>query len=172
MTERAHFGERYRAFWHRAGLLWNRLVGTFLLVIGGYALLLTFGSESFSLATHWPGFVAVAGLWALARYFFKAQDVVIEPGDGEGHPGDPIRRLDRGLGKIWARICGTLFALGGGWALLSVVALPNYTFATYWPVFVMSGLLFAAAVACFRARTGLMDQLSDGPRDPPSRQRN
>jgi hypothetical protein len=50
-----------------------------------------------------------------------------------------------------------------------VIGLPDYSFATYWPVFVMSGLLFAAAVACFRARTGLMDQLSEVPRDPPAR---
>jgi hypothetical protein len=168
MTGRASLGERYRAFWHRAGLLWNRLVGALLLVIGGYALLLSFGSESFSFATHWPTLIAVAALWALSRSFFKARDAVIEPVDGEGHPGDPILRLDLGLGIVWARICGTLFALGGGWALLSVVALPDYAFTAYWPVFALSALLFAAAWACFRARVGLMDQLSEGPRDPPA----
>jgi hypothetical protein len=169
MKGRASFSERYRAYWHRAGLLWNRLVGTFLLGLGGYALLLTLGSQTFSLATHWPTCVAVAGLWALARYFFTARAVVIDPAGGEGHAGDRVRGLDRGLGVVWARICGTLFALGGGWALLSVVSLPDYSFAVYWPVYGMSGLLFAAAWVCFRARTGLMDQLSEGPRDPPDR---
>ncbi len=160
MTGQASFGERYRAFWRRVGLLWNRLVGTFLLLLGGYALLLTLGSDDFSFATHWPTFAAVAGLWGLARLFFAARDVVIEPGDGDGANGDLVRGLDRGLGTTWARLCGTLFAIGGGWALLSVV---------YWPVYVMSGLLFVAAWACFRTRTGLLDQLSDGPRDPPAR---
>jgi hypothetical protein len=134
-----------------------------------FALLLSLGSGSFSIATHWPTLVAVAALWALARCFFKARDVVVELADGEGANGDIIRGLDRGLGTIWARLCGTLFALGGGWALLSVISLPDYSFAVYWPVYVMSGLLFAAAWACFRARTGLMDQLSEGPRDPPAR---
>lgn len=169
MTGQASFGERYRAFWRRVGLLWNRLVGTFLLLLGGYALLLTLGSDDFSFATHWPTFAAVAGLWGLARLFFAARDVVIEPGDGDGANGDLVRGLDRGLGTTWARLFGTLFAIGGGWALLSVVSLPDYRFAVYWPVYVMSGLLFVAAWACFRTRTGLLDQLSDGPRDPPAR---
>ena len=103
MTSDRSFGERYRARVHRAGMLWNRLVGTFLVVIGGWAALLSLGSETFSLGTHWPTFVAVAGLWWLARWFFTAREIVIEPVDGEGHPGTksyPLDRLDRaGVGR-------------------------------------------------------------------------
>lgn len=90
MTGRPSFGERYRAGWHRAGLLWNRVLGTVLVVLGGYGLLLSLGGDTFSLKTHWPTFVAVAGMWLLARWFFKARDVVVELADGEGHPGEPI----------------------------------------------------------------------------------
>jgi hypothetical protein len=164
MTDRASFGDRYRAGMHRAGMLWNRLVGTFLVVIGGWAALLSLGSDSFSIATHWPTFVAVGGLWLLARYFFKSREIV-EPfeGDGDAMVGERIFRLDRKLGILWARVCGMLFALGGGLALLSVVTLPDFSLATYWPVFSMSALLFLGAWLCFRSRTGLMDQLSETP---------
>ena len=72
------------------GLLWNRVLGTFLVVLGGYGLLLSLGGDTFSLETHWPTFVAVAGLWLLARWIFKAREVVVELADGEGHPGKPI----------------------------------------------------------------------------------
>lgn len=169
MTERGTFGERYRAFWHRAGLLWNRLVGTFLLVIGGYALLLTFGSESFSLATHWPTFVAVAGLWWLARWFFKAREVVIEPVDGEGHPGResyPLERLDRGLGTLLARIAGTIASIGGAFALWSVLTLEDFTLAEYWPVLAISAVLLLVGRACFRGRPSLLDAMSETPLSP------
>ena len=166
MADRQSFGERYRAGWHRIGLLWNRVLGTVLVVLGGYGLLLSLGSGTFSLKTHWPTFVAVGGLWLLALWFFKARDVVVEPVDGEDALGDVIE-IDRRLGVVFARICGTLFALGGSWALVEVVKLPGYSFGIYWPVFVMSGLLFLGAWACFRSRTGLMDKLSDGPADPP-----
>ena len=94
MTDRGTFGERHRARMHRVGLAWNRLVGTVLVVLGGYAAFLSLDSESFSLATHWPTFVAVAGLWGLARWFFKAREVVIEPFDteGDGHVGERTLR--------------------------------------------------------------------------------
>lgn len=167
MAGRQSFGERYRAGWHRAGLLWNRVLGTLLVVLGGYGLLLSLGSETFSLRTHWPTFVAVAGMWLLARWFFKARTVVVEPVDGEDALGDVVVRIDRRLGAVLARTCGTLFALGGAWALVEVMKLPDYSFGTYWPVFVMSGLLFLGAWACFRSRAGLTDQLSDGPVDLP-----
>ena len=90
MADGQSFGDRYRAAWHRVGLLWNRVLGTLLVVLGGCGLLLSLGSDTFSLRTHWPTFVAVAGLWLLARWIFKAREVVVELADGEGHPGKPI----------------------------------------------------------------------------------
>ena len=169
MTERSTFGERYRGFWHRAGLLWNRVVGTFLAVIGGYALLLTLGSDSFSLATHWPTFVAVAGLWWLARWFLRAREIVIEPVDGEGHPGRdtyPLEGLDRRLGTLLARTAGTIAVIGGAAALWSVLTLEDFTLAEYWPVLGAAAVLLLIGRACFRGRPSFLNMMSEVPVSP------
>jgi hypothetical protein len=166
MADEGSFGDRYRAGVHRAGMLWNRLVGTFLVVIGGWALLLSLGSESFSLATHWPTFVAVAGLWWLARWFFKAREIVIEPVDGEGHPGKdtyPLEGLDRRLGTILARTAGTLAIIGGAAALWSVLTLDDFTLAEYWPVLAMAGVLLLVGRTCFVGRPSFLNMMSETP---------
>jgi hypothetical protein len=166
MADEGSFGDRYRAGVHRAGMLWNRLVGTFLVVIGGWALLLSLGSESFSLATHWPTFVAVAGLWWLAWWFFKARQIVIEPVDGEGHPGKdtyPLEGLDRRLGTILARTAGTLAIIGGAAALWSVLTLDDFTLAEYWPVLAMAGVLLLVGRTCFVGRPSFLNMMSETP---------
>lgn len=166
MADEQSFGERYRAGWHRAGLLWNRVVGTFLVVIGGWALLLSLGSETFSVRTHWPTFVAVAGLWWLARWFFKAREIVIEPVDGEGYPGKetyPLEGLDRRLGTILARTAGTIAVLGGAAALWSVLTLEDFTLAEYWPVLAMAAVLLLVGRACFRGRPSFLNTMSETP---------
>jgi hypothetical protein len=166
MADEGSFGDRYRASVHRAGLLWNRLVGTFLVVIGCWALLLSLGSESFSLATHWPTFVAVAGLWWLAWWFFKARQIVIEPVDGEGHPGKdtyPLEGLDRRLGTILARTAGTLAIIGGAAALWSVLTLDDFTLAEYWPVLAMAGVLLLVGRTCFVGRPSFLNMMSETP---------
>ena len=169
MTSDRSFGERYRARVHRAGMLWNRLVGTFLVVIGGWAALLSLGSETFSLGTHWPTVVAVAGLWWLARWFFTAREIVIEPVDGEGHPGTksyPLDRLDRGLGTVLARIAGTIAVIGGGAALWSVLTLDDFTLSEYWPVLAMAGVLLLVGRTCFQGRPSFLDMMSELPLTP------
>jgi hypothetical protein len=169
MTDEQSFGDRYRAGVHRAGLLWNRLVGTFLVVIGGWALLLSLGSETFSFATHWPTLVAVAGLWWLARWFFKAHEIVIEPVDGEGHPGKeayPLEGLDRRLGTILARTAGTIAVIGGAAALWSVLTLPDFTLGEYWPVLAMAAVLLLAGRTCFVGRPSFLDMMSEVPLSP------
>lgn len=161
--------ESYRGFWHRAGLLWNRVVGTFLVVLGGYALLLTLGSETFSVRTHWPTFVAVAGLWWLARWFFKAREIVIEPVDGEGHPGKetyPLEGLDRRLGTILARTAGTIAVIGGAAALWSVLTIEDFTLADYWPVLATAAVLLLVGRACFRGRPSFLNTMSEVPVSP------
>jgi hypothetical protein len=166
MADEGSFGDRYRARVHRAGMLWNRLVGTFLVVIGGWALLLSLGSESFSLATHWPTFVAVAGLWWLARWFFKAREIVIEPVDGEGHPGKdsyPLEGLDRRLGTILARTAGTLAIIGGAAALWSVLTLEDFTLTEYWPVLAMAAVLLLVGRTCFVGRPSFLNMMSETP---------
>jgi hypothetical protein len=166
MADEGSFGDRYRARVHRAGMLWNRLVGTFLVVIGGWALLLSLGSESFSLPTHWPTFVAVAGLWWLARWFFTAREIVIEPVDGEGHPGKdtyPLEGLDRRLGTILARTAGTLAIIGGAAALWSVLTLEDFTLAEYWPVLAMAGVLLFVGRTCFVGRPSFLNMMSETP---------
>jgi hypothetical protein len=166
MADEGSFGDRYRAGVHRAGMLWNRLVGTFLVVIGGWALLLSLGSESFSLATHWPTLVAVAGLWWLARWFFKAREIVIEPVDGEGHPGKdsyPLEGLDRRLGTILARTAGTLAIIGGAAALWSVLTLEDFTLAEYWPVLAIAAVLLLVGRTCFVGRPSFLNMMSETP---------
>ena len=166
MSERQTFGARYRGFWHRAGLLWNRVVGTFLVVIGGYALVLTLGSETFSFATHWPTFVAVAGLWWLARWFFKAREIVIEPVDGEDYLGRetyPLEGLDRRLGTLLARTAGTLAIIGGAAALWSVLTLEDFTLAEYWPVLAIAGVLLLVGRTCFVGRPSFLNMMSETP---------
>lgn len=169
MADRPSFGDRYRARMHRAGLLWNRVVGTFLVLIGGWALLLSLGSETFSLATHWPTFVAVAGLWWLARWFFTAREIVIEPVDGEGHPGKntyPLEGLDRSLGTLLARTAGTIAVLGGAAAAWSVLTLEDFTLGEYWPVLAMAAVLLLAGRACFSGRPSFLDMMSETPLTP------
>jgi hypothetical protein len=169
MADEQPFGDRYRAGVRRAGMLWNRLVGTFLIVIGGWALLLSLGSETFSLATHWPTFVAVAGLWWLARWFFKAREIVIEPVDGEGHPGKetyPLEGLDRRLGTILARTAGTIAVVGGAAALWSVLTLADFTLAEYWPVLAIAGVLLLVGRTCFTGRPSFLDMMSETPLSP------
>ena len=166
MADEQSFGDRYRARMHRAGMLWNRVVGTFLVVIGGWALLLSLGSETFSLRTHWPTFVAVAGLWWLARWFFKAREIVIEPVDGEGHPGKEtyvLEGLDRRLGTILARTAGTIAVIGGTAALWSVLTLEDFTLAEYWPVLAMAGVLLLVGRTCFVGRPSFLDMMSEVP---------
>jgi len=169
MADEHSFGDRYRAGWHRAGLLWNRVVGTFLAVTGGGALLLSLGSERFSLATHWPTFVAVAGLWWLARWFFKAREIVIEPLDGEGHTGRdtyPLEGLDRRLGATLARLAGTIAVTGGAAAAWSVLTIEDFTIAGYWPVLAMAAVLLLVGRACFRGRPSLLNMMSEVPLSP------
>ena len=169
MSDKQSFGDRYRARMRRAGLLWNRVVGTFLVVIGGWALLLSLGSETFSLATHWPTFVAVAGLGWLARWFFVAREIVIEPVDGDGHPGKntyPLEGLDRRLGTLLARVAGTIALIGGIGAGWSVLTLEDFTLAGHWPVLAMSAVLLIVARMCFTARPSFLDMMSDTPLSP------
>jgi len=169
MADEQSFGDRYRAGWHRAGLLWNRVVGTFLVVIGGWAALLSLGSDNFSLETHWPTFVAVAGLWWLARWFFKAREIVIEPVDGEDCLGKeiyPLERLDRRLGTLLSRTAGTIAVIGGAAALWSVLTLEDFTLAEYWPVLAMAAVLLLIGRACFRGRPSFLNLMSEVPLSP------
>ena len=169
MADEQSFGERYRAGWHRAGLLWNRVCGTFLAVIGGGAVLLSLRSETFSLTTHWPTFVAVAGLWWLARWFFRAHEIVIEPVDGEDYLGEktyPLEGLDRRLVTLLALTAGTVALIGGAAALWSVLTLEDFTLAEYWPVLGMAAVLLLIGRACFRGRPSFLNLMSEVPLSP------
>jgi hypothetical protein len=82
-----------------------------------------------------------------------------------------IERIDRRLGMLWARFCGTLLGLGGAMAIFSAATLPDFSFGKYWPVLAMGAVLLAGAAACFRSRRSLLDQLSELPGDPPPKSR-
>jgi hypothetical protein len=168
MWGRGSFGDRYRARARRAGLLWNRLVGTLLVVVGGYVLLLTFASATFSLATRWPAFVAVAGLWWLARWFFSSAEAAVRP---EGHAPSgakayPLEGLDRGIGTVLARLAGTIAVLGGAAAAASSLTLEGFTLAEYWPVLAMAAILLLVGRACFAGRPSFLDMMSETPLSP------
>ena len=77
--------------------------------------------------------------------------------------GYPLERLDRWLGTMLSRACGTLFAIAGTAALWSVLTLDDFTLAEYWPVLAMAALLLGAAVLCFRGRPSVLEMLSELP---------
>ena len=79
MTSDRSFGERYRARVHRAGMLWNRLVGTFLVVIGGGAALWSVVTlADFSIATHWPVLAMAGVLLVVGRVCFRGRPSFLE----------------------------------------------------------------------------------------------
>ena len=84
---------------------------------------------------------------------------------------DAIDRIDRTLGRLFARFCGTIAAIGAFGALASLLTIEDFSLATYWPVIGFAALLLIIARACFRTRTGLLEQLSETPNMPP-RQRS
>jgi hypothetical protein len=80
--------------------------------------------------------------------------------------GYPLERLDRWLGTMLSRACGTVFAIGGIGALWSVLTLEDFTFAEYWPVLAMSALFFGAARFCFKGRPSFLETMSEVPLSP------
>ena len=78
-----------------------------------------------------------------------------------------LDRLDRKLGRLWARMCGTIATVAGIGALLSLLAVEDFSLATYWPVLGFAALLLGLARICFRSKEGLLDQLSEWPNDRP-----
>jgi hypothetical protein len=77
--------------------------------------------------------------------------------------GYPLERLDRWLGTMLSRACGTLFAIAGVAALWSVLTLEDFTLAEYWPVLAMAALLLGAATLCFRGRPSFLEMMSETP---------
>jgi hypothetical protein len=77
--------------------------------------------------------------------------------------GPRIERLDRKLGTLFARLAGTILALGGLGAGWSVLALDDFSLAAYWPVLAMAGALLLAAWSCFRASPSFLDMMSETP---------
>ena len=77
--------------------------------------------------------------------------------------GYPLERLDRWLGRMLSRACGTLLGIGGVGALWSVLTLHDFTLAEYWPVLVIAALLLGAARACFTARPSFLEMMSELP---------
>jgi hypothetical protein len=69
----------------------NRLIGTVLAVLAVLGALLSFGSETFSFATHWPGLVTSIVLLVLARLCFMAKKGIVT-GFGEEPAGGPPKR--------------------------------------------------------------------------------
>lgn len=80
--------------------------------------------------------------------------------------GYPLERLDRWLGTMLSRACGTLFAAAGVGALLSVLTLEHFTFAEYWPVLALSALFLGAARLCFTGRPSFLEMMSEVPLSP------
>ncbi|WP_066560364.1 hypothetical protein [Croceicoccus bisphenolivorans] len=72
-----------------------------------------------------------------------------------------IVALDRKLGRIWARIGGTVFLVIGLLATMSLVESEGFSLQTHWPGLAIAGLFFLAAIGCFRSRRGLVDTISD-----------
>ncbi len=77
--------------------------------------------------------------------------------------GYPLERLDRWLGKLLARMAGTIAALGGVGAAWSVLTLEDFTLAAYWPVLVMAAILLIVARMCLTARPSFLEMMSEGP---------
>jgi hypothetical protein len=77
--------------------------------------------------------------------------------------GSRSERLDRWLGRLLARVAGTIAAIGGVAAALSVLTLDDFTLAAYWPVLAMSAVLLLVARACFTARPSFLDMMSETP---------
>jgi hypothetical protein len=77
--------------------------------------------------------------------------------------GYPLERLDRWLGRMLSRACGTLFGIGGVGALWSVLTLQDFTLAEYWPVLAIAALMLGAAWLCFTARPSFLDMMSEVP---------
>ena len=80
--------------------------------------------------------------------------------------GYPFERLDRWLGTLLSRACGTVFAVGGIGALWSVLTLEDFTVAGYWPVLAMAALFLGAAGLCFRGRPSFLETMSEVPLSP------
>jgi hypothetical protein len=74
-----------------------------------------------------------------------------------------LDRLDRKLGTAFARVAGTLTALGGLGAAWSVLTQDDFTWSAYWPVLAMAAALLLIARACFRARPSFLDLMSEVP---------
>jgi hypothetical protein len=81
-------------------------------------------------------------------------------------PPDLIDRIDRKLGRLFARFCGTIALLGAIGALSSLLTIDDFSLATYWPVIGFALLMLVIARACFRTRTGILEQLSETPNFP------
>ena len=62
---------------------------------------------------------------------------------------------------MWSRFCGVLLAIGGIAALYA--ALTSGDIAGYWPALAAGALLLWLASKCFRANTGMLDLLGNGP---------
>jgi hypothetical protein len=75
----------------------------------------------------------------------------------------PLERLDRWLGRMLARVAGTLALIGGVWAAWSVLSLEGFTLASHWPVLAISAVLLLAAWACFTARPSFLEMMSETP---------
>ena len=80
--------------------------------------------------------------------------------------GYPLERLDRWLGTLLSRACGTLFAIAGIAALWSVLTLDDFTLAEYWPVLAMAALFLGAARLCFKGRPSFLEMMSETPLSP------
>jgi hypothetical protein len=80
--------------------------------------------------------------------------------------GYPLERLDRWLGTMLSRACGTVFAIGGIGALGSVLTLEDFTLAEYWPVLAIAALFLGAARLCFRGRPSFLEMMSEVPLSP------
>ena len=80
--------------------------------------------------------------------------------------GYPLERLDRWLGTMLSRACGTLFAIAGTAALWSVLTLDDFTLAEYWPVLAMAAVMLGASWLCFRGRPSFLEMMSELPLSP------
>lgn len=74
---------------------------------------------------------------------------------------DKIVAWDRKLGRVWAKLGGSLFLLIGIGALVSLITTEGFGIATHWPGLAIASLFFVAAWFCFRSRLGLVDTISD-----------
>lgn len=74
-----------------------------------------------------------------------------------------VDRFDRWLGRLLARVAGTLALIGGVGAAWSVLTLEDFTLGEYWPVLAMAAVLLLVARACFTARPSFLDMMSETP---------